>query len=171
MKKQLTFHGKSMSVNLSDPAAQQSLKLENILLIEIQIYFSCLLGKRLAFYTDTELDGAWQVDKKQFASMVDDAQQLTEKVYLRFNTVMTKACPVSDYIGPPPVTDFTITNQKPYVPSWLTIDFKNNNWSGEYGWPASEAGQANTKQVRGQAHQAKQLNNKSNKRFLLARQS
>jgi len=154
MKKQLTFHGKSMAVKLSEQAAEQSLKLNNVLLIEIQIYFSCLLGKRLAFYSDTEFNGAWQVDKKSFASMIDDAEQLSENIYIRFNTVMTKACPVSDYAGPPPVTDFIINNQKPYVPSWLTIDFKKGVWSGEYGWPGSKQGQANTKQVRGEAQLA-----------------
>ena len=67
---------------------------------------------------------------------------------------MTKACPVSDYIGPPPVTDFVITNQKPYVPSWLHIDYKKGEWFGEYGWRVSESGQANTRQVRGQAQLA-----------------
>ncbi|GMR01484.1 MAG: hypothetical protein BMS9Abin19_0874 [Gammaproteobacteria bacterium] len=155
MRKQLTFHEKSMAVNLSEQADQQSSKLECILLIEIQIYFSCLLGKRLAFYTDTALNGAWQVEEELFASMIDDAEQLTDNIYVRFNTVMTKACPVSDYVGPPPVTDFTISNQKPYVPSWLNIDFDKGEWSGEYGWPNSKTGQANTKQVRGQAQLAK----------------
>jgi len=143
-----------MAVKLSEQASQQSTKLASILLIEIQIYFSCLLGKRLAFYTDTELNGAWQVEQELFAAMINDAQQLTDNIYVRFNTVMTKACPVSDYVGPPPVTDFTIANQKPYVPSWLTIDYNKGEWSGEYGWPVSKAGQGNTKQVRGQAQLA-----------------
>jgi len=154
MNTQLTFHEKTMSINLSEPAVKQSNRLDNILLIEIQIYFSCLLGKRLAFYSDTDMNGAWRVDKKSFSAMVDDAEQLTENIYIRFNTVMTKACPVSDYIGPPPVTDFIINNQKPYVPSWLNIEFNKGEWSGEYGWPASKDGQANTKQVRGQAQLA-----------------
>jgi hypothetical protein len=156
MKKQLSFHEKEMTVELSPQAIEQSARLESILLIEIQIYFSCLLGKRLAYYTDTVLNGAWQVEKEQFAEMVGDAQKVTDNLYVRFNTVMTKACPVSDYVGPPPVTDFTIKNQKPYVPSWLNIDFKNGEWSGEYGWPKSKAGQKNTKQVRGQAQLARQ---------------
>ncbi len=156
MKKQLSFHEKSTMVNLTPQAVEQSTRLESILLIEIQIYFSCLLGKRLAFYTDTVLNGAWQVDKEQFAEMVDDAQKVTDNLYVRFNTVMTKSCPVSDYVGPPPVTDFTIKNQKPYVPSWLNIDFNGSEWLGEYGWPESKAGQKNTKQVRGQAHLAQQ---------------
>ncbi len=154
MQKQLTFHEKSITTKLSPSAVEQSNKLESILLIEIQIYFSCLLGKRLAFYSDTILNGTWQVEKEEFATMVDDAQKLTDNIYVRFNTVMTKACPVSDYVGPPPVTDFTIKNQKPYVPSWLNIDFNNAQWSGEYGWPKSKAGQKNTKQVRGQAQLA-----------------
>jgi len=154
MKKQLSFHEKSMAVTLSPQAIEQSGKLESTLVIEVQIYFSCLLGKRLAFYTDTELDGAWRVEKDEFAEIVADAQQVSDKLYVRFNTVMTKACPVSDYVGPPPVTDFTIKNQKPYVPSWLNIDYRNGEWSGEYGWPNSKAGQKNTKQVRGQAQLA-----------------
>ncbi len=151
MQKKLSFYEKSMTVKLSPQAIKQSAKLESILLIEIQIYFSCLLGKRLAFYTHKKLNGAWQVEKEAFIAMVDDAQKVTGNIYLRFNTVMTKACPVSDYAGPPPVTDFTIKNQKPYVPSWLNIDFKHGEWSGEYGWKKSKAGQKNTKQVRGQA--------------------
>ena len=155
MQKQLCFHEKPVTVQLSAAASTQGARLETVLLIEIQIYFSCLLGKRLAFYTNTEMDGAWQVEKEAFAAMLDDAQKLTDNIYVRFNTVMTKACPVSDYIGPPPVTDFTIKNQKPYVPSWLDIDFKKGEWSGEYGWPKSRTGQKNTKQVRGQAQLAR----------------
>jgi hypothetical protein len=157
MRKQLNFHGKPMIVRLSKQAVMQSNKLKHTLLIEIQIYFSCLLGKRLAFYSDTEFNGTWQVDKKTFTSMKEDAEQLTDNIYIRFNTVMTKACPVSDYIGPPPVTDFIISNQKPYVPSWLDIDYHKQVWSGEYGWPASRPGQENTKQIRGQAQLAASL--------------
>ena len=154
MQKQLSFHEKPLMVKLSPAAIEQCARLESILLIEIQIYFSCLLGKRLAFYSDTALNGVWQVDKEEFSTMIDDAQKLADNIYLRFNTVMTKACPVSDYTGPPPVTHFTIKNQKPYVPSWLNIDFSNGEWSGEYGWPKSKTGQKNTKQVRGQAQLA-----------------
>jgi len=151
MLKQLNFHGKIMGINLSERAVAQSKALQFPLIIEVQIYFSCLLGKRLAFYTEHQLDGAWQVEPKLFASMLDDSQALTGNVFIRFNTVMTKSCPVSDYIGPPPVTDFTIKNQKPYVPSWMNIDFARGFWSGNYGWPSSTRNIMNTKQVRAEA--------------------
>jgi len=151
MRKHLEFHNKLVEVKISDQAVAQSNKMDKTLIIEIQTYFSCLLGKRLAYYTDQPLEGAWQVESEQFALMLYEAEQLTDNVYVRFNTVMTKACSVSDYVGPPPVTDFTIKNQKPYVPGWLNIDFSNNLWSGNYGWSTSAVSHENTKQVRGQA--------------------
>jgi len=151
MQSQLTFHNKAVAITLSKTADKQSQKLGSVLLIEIQIYFSCLLGKRLAFYSEIPLKGTWQLSADEFAVVLKDAQQLSDYVYVRFNTVMTKDCPVGDYIGPPPVTDFTINNQKPYVPNWLNIDFKDGQWTGQYGWNASDKKFANTKQVRGDA--------------------
>ena len=148
MKKQLNFHDKDIDIQLTPSAARQSETLTSRLIIEIQIYFSCLLGKRLAFYSEQAMPGCWQLEAEEFTEILEETKQLTDKIYIRFNTVMTKDCPVSDYAGPPPVTDFTIHNLKPYVPSWLNIDFKNNQWSGEYGWPVSKANEANTKQVR-----------------------
>jgi len=151
MLEQLTFHDKVVDIALSKSAMQQSEKLDSDLLIEIQIYFSCLLGKRLAFYSEQPLKGAWQLSADEFSDVLKNAQKLSDNLYVRFNTVMTKDCPVGDYPGPPPVTDFTINNQKPYVPCWLNIDYKGGQWAGQYGWEASDKKFTNTKQVRGQA--------------------
>jgi len=148
MQKQLIFHTKAVDIKLSKVAIQQNKKLDSILLVEIQIYFSCLLGKRLAFYSERSINGAWQLSAEELSDVLKNAQQLTDHIYVRFNTVMTKSCPVGDYIGPPPVTDFTINNQRPYVPNWLDIDFKNGQWCGQYGWSASDKKFNNTKQVR-----------------------
>ena len=52
MQKELNFHEKAMDIKLSKAAELQSKKLQSILVIEVQIYFSCLLGKRLAFYSE-----------------------------------------------------------------------------------------------------------------------
>ena len=147
MKKELIFHGRTIYVVLSDSARQAAEKLSINLLIEIQIYFSCMLGKRLAFYSSQPLPGACLVDAKRFSEMLAESQPLTDKLALRFNTVMTKSCPVSDYDGPPPVTDFHIANKKPYVPDWLNIDFRSGIWYGEYGWACSDRTQSNTKQI------------------------
>jgi len=149
MQSQLVFHKKTIDIKLSPAALSNSQQLQSKLIIEIQIYFSCLMGKRLAFYSDQNIHGTWQVENKEFNILLEDAQAINDNIFIRFNTVMTKSCPVSDQLGPPPVSDFKIKNQTPYVPSWLNIDFKDGQFCGEYGWPASESGYKNTKQVRG----------------------
>ncbi|HEX5636958.1 MAG TPA: hypothetical protein VFY78_07740, partial [Gammaproteobacteria bacterium] len=99
MKNELTFHGKTMRVTLSDAAKKAATSLSTNLVIEIQVYFSCMLGKRLAFYTDQPLPGSYQLDTAQFATILADSQPLADKLFVRFNTVMTVNCPVSDYDG------------------------------------------------------------------------
>lgn len=147
MKKILTFHSKDIDIQLSTAAEKQSKKLPSTLLIEIQIYFSCLLGKRLAFYSNGNIANTYPLDKDTFSEILVDSQVLTENIKLRFNTVMTKSCSVSNHAGPPPVTDFKIANQKPYVPSWLSIDYKNGIWSGKYGWDTDNKNISNIKQI------------------------
>jgi len=147
MNKILSFHGKELDILLSGAAAKQSETLSSTVVVEIQIYFSCLLGKRLAFYSRESIDNAYPLDKDIFSEILADSQTLTENIKLRFNTVMTKACSVSDHAGPPPVTDFKIANQKPYVPSWLTIDYKDGIWSGKYGWDTENKNLSNIKQI------------------------
>ena len=151
METHLTFHNKPMAVSLSKRAEAQSNLLSSVLLIEIQIYFSCMLGKRLAFYSDQGIKGTWKLDEDNFRTLLADSQKLTDNIYVRFNTVMTRHCQVADYKGPPPVTDFVIKNQQPYVPEWLNIDFVKDEWLGEYGWSASQKGFSNTRQIRADA--------------------
>ncbi len=154
MQSKLVFHNKTLDIKLSKAAESSSQQLASKLIIEIQIYFSCLMGKRLAFYSEKAIEGCWHIDdKEEFSRLLKDSQPLSDNIFIRFNTVMTKACPVSEQLGPPPVSDFKIKNQTPYVPNWLNIDFKEGRWCGEYGWEASQSGYKNTKQVRGDAHQ------------------
>ena len=148
MKNKLVSHGKSIEVKLTKSALEKTKELDSILLLEIQIYFSCLLVKRLAIYSDEPLDGAWQVESGLFKNLLNDSINLSDKLFIRFNTVMTKICPVDDYIGPPPVTDFKIHRESAFVPYWLIIDFSNGKWVGNYGWSSSSKNQSNTIQIR-----------------------
>lgn len=149
MKKELTFQGKIIKVEYSKKSEELAHKLNSPLVMEIQIYFSCMLGKRLAYYCGSPISGAYQLETDQFKEILEDAQQLTENIYIRFNIVMTIDCPVSDCIGPPPITDFKIVGSEVYVPSWLSIDAENEMFTGEYGWKSSQAGLKNTRQIRG----------------------
>jgi hypothetical protein len=48
--------------------------------------------------------------------------------------VMTRVCAMAEVEGSPPVTDFPIANPRPYVPRWLTIDYRKGQWLGEFGY-------------------------------------
>ncbi len=148
MHKIVMFHGRSVDVTLSPEAARMCETITEPLLLEVQIYFSCVLVKRVAIYTATPQDGAWQLEPGQFAALLKESQPLGDKLAVRFNTVMTTICPVSDYLGPPPATDFKIHREGVYDPRWLEIDYRDGKWYGDYGWQSSIRGDSNTVQVR-----------------------
>jgi hypothetical protein len=47
---------------------------------------------------------------------------------------MTRVCAVSSVADAPPLDDFPIADMRPYVPRWLTIDYRRGEWSGEFGY-------------------------------------
>ncbi len=151
MQQQLTFHGKPICVTLSETAAAKCREMTSPLLLEIQVYFSCVLVKRVAIYTASPLAGAWQLEEDEFSSLLETAQTISGKLFLRFNTVMTKTCPVSDHLGPPPVSDFEIIRKEAFVPSWLKVNYVNGEWLGDYGWHEINTKGLSTVQIRGDA--------------------
>lgn len=151
MTKNLIFHNKLLKVEWSKTAEEMANKLDASLVLEIQIYFSCMIGKRLAYYSDFPMNGVYQLQTELFEDILKDSQQLIGKLYVRFNTVMTKSCRVSEYMGPPPVTDFVVAHSDAFVPNWLAIDYKKNMFVGEYGWFGSDTTTPNTKQIRSAA--------------------
>lgn len=82
MKNKLVFHGKSIEVKLTNSALAKTKELSSILLFEIQIYFSCLLVKRLAIYSDEPVDGAWQLEADQFKKLLNDSLNVADKLFI-----------------------------------------------------------------------------------------
>jgi hypothetical protein len=97
--------------------------LENVdaqLCIEMELYFSCLLRKRVVVRERIDSD---------FSVTVSD------KLKIGFRPVMTKTCSISSCDGEaPPLSDFPIAKPECYVPHWLKIDYKKGQWQGEFGY-------------------------------------
>ncbi|MDA8257079.1 MAG: hypothetical protein M0Z99_15865 [Betaproteobacteria bacterium] len=148
MTRNLSFHGKALKIECSEKAEKMANRLDAPVVMEMQIYFSCMIGKRLAYYSAADIPGTYRLEADPFREILADAQPLTGKIHVRFNIVMTKNCLVSDYMGPPPVTDFTVARSEAFVPNWLTIDFKDGMFVGEFGWFGSESALPNTRQIR-----------------------
>lgn len=118
MKKQIEIQGKQVTIHLSTAAEKALSSRDKTLVAEMELYFSCLIRKQVRFKEN--LDG--------------DLVNISELLAVRFRPVMTKSCGI-DYEGDePPLEDFPIKKPAAFVPHWLKIDFKKNEWIGEFGY-------------------------------------
>ncbi len=118
MEKQIEIQGKKVMITLSKSAEKALSSRSKTLVAEMELYFSCLIRKQVRFKENLE----------------GDLINVTEQLAVRFRPVMTKSCGI-DYEGDePPLTDFPIQKPEAFVPHWLKIDFKNNEWMGEFGF-------------------------------------
>jgi hypothetical protein len=113
------FHGKTVQIELSKSAQNHLAQVQQTLFVEMELYFSCLIRKKVRFNSSRAQENATPV---------------TEHLAVSFHPVMTRACH-KDYEGDaPPLTEFPIAKPAPYVPRWLKIDYKGGDWWGEFGY-------------------------------------
>jgi len=117
MQSTVEILGKKVEVKWS-PAANRKLQdLSEPLMVEMELYFSCLLRKAVRFGREARA-----------ASFAEAAPRLK----IGFRPVMTKACKLSDFEGDPPLEDFPIVNPAAFVPKSLAIDYIGGQWKGEF---------------------------------------
>lgn len=120
MTLKININDKPVKIELTKAANRAMQKRTTPLLAEMELYFSCLVRKKVRFYETN-----------------DDAEQIivNDNLAVRFRPVMTQSCSIRDVEGDaPPVTDFPIANPKAYVPHWLRIDYRSGEWCGEFGY-------------------------------------
>jgi hypothetical protein len=121
MDSRVQIEGRTVEIRLSNAASRQLARRISPLVAEMELYFSCLIRKKVRFRDDT--GGAGNI-------------RVNDRLSVRFRPVMTQHCGL-DYEGDePPLTDFPITRTKPYVPRWLRIDYRGGDWLGEFGYSA-----------------------------------
>jgi hypothetical protein len=116
--------GKQIQIEISDSAEKQLLRRSTTLYIEMELYFSCLIRKRVRVY-EASVEPA------------DDrfSVRFSDKLQVNFRPVMTKSCSISSCDdGKPPLSDFPIRKPRSYIPRWLRLDFKKGRWSGDFGY-------------------------------------
>jgi len=115
-----------LSVSISDRAAQQLARREAPLHIEMELYFSCLIRKRVNF-------GELERPALSSAGFANNA-------VISFRPVMTRHCAVSEVEGEPPVEDFPLTAAERFTPHWLRLDYRHGHWEGDFGFSGQSAG-------------------------------
>ena len=109
----VAFGAKQVSVEVSQAAGCELARRSVPLLVEMELYFSCLIRKKVRFYHEAA--------EGEFISA-------TDKLSVGFRPVMTQKCSVHDVDGAPPLTDFEIKKPASFIPHWLRIDFRKGEW-------------------------------------------
>lgn len=110
---------RTVQVEWSRAAEAALAKLSAPLAVEMELYFSCLLRKKVRF--------GEQARSREYV-------QVNPQLQLAFRPVMTTVCAADSCEGEPPVEDFAIVNPAAYVPHWLKIDYRHGQWQGEFGF-------------------------------------
>ncbi len=109
--------GKKILVEWSASADRRMRHLEEPLLVEMELYFSCLIRKAVRFGIDAQ---------------APHYVQASPNLRIGFRPVMSKVCRVSDVEDAPPLEDFPILRPESFVPKRLEIDFRGGRWVGDF---------------------------------------
>ncbi len=119
----ILLKGKRVRVDISESAAQALLERDTPLLVELELYFSCLVRKQIRF---TALENDPQSDS--------DCTRVMSGLYASFRAVTTAHCRIDEVDGKPPVETLPVKKPDLFVPDWLKLDFRTGRWLGEYGF-------------------------------------
>lgn len=113
---------KTVTVKTTSRAEEKLSNLQSPLAVEMEVYFSCLIRLRVNFP---------DIIKQEFIPVASD----NEHVQLYFSPIMTSYCHVEDIRGRDPDTEyFPIQKPEKFTPKWLKLDYRNNQWQGEFGY-------------------------------------
>ncbi len=119
----IELRGKRMRVNVSESAVQALLDRDAPLLVELELYFSCLVRKQVRFTAPPEKP-----------STDAECARILRGLYANFRAVTTAHCRIDETDGKPPVETLPVKRPDLFVPDWLKIDFRRGRWLGEYGF-------------------------------------
>ena len=117
--------GKPVRVEWSKAADKALSTLSKPLSVEMELYFSCLIRKKVRFG-----------DKAHSSVFVP----VNERLGVAFRPVTTRTCSISNGDEEPPLDDFPIKNPAAFVPRWLKIDYRREVWVGEFGFDHDTGG-------------------------------
>jgi hypothetical protein len=112
------FMDKPLRVEMSRASRRALSRTRRPLLIEMELYFGCLIRKRVRFHD--------QDAEQRF-------QRVTDDLSLAFRPVVTGSCRLDDSDAPP-VEDLAIQRKQAYIPRWLRIHYRNGEWEGTFGY-------------------------------------
>jgi hypothetical protein len=112
---------RSVELRASDRAERALRDRAGPLDIEMELYFSCFLRKRVLFRDAGRDDVAARAT-------------LAGRVTVSFRPVMTQACRVAEAGEVPETEALALARVAPFTPKWLALDYDKGRWSGSFGF-------------------------------------
>jgi hypothetical protein len=115
----VSVNGKPMAVEWTRSAARQLARRAGPLVLELELYFSCLVKKFVHFH-----DAA-----PQRATIA-----VTDKLHLFFHTVTSTACTidVAERLGRQPETELDTPATRRFAPKRVLLDFSKGRWQADF---------------------------------------
>ncbi len=108
---------KTINVKWTQRAEQALRAREHSLTIEMQIYFSCVVKKRVLFHDQSD----------------DDAININDKLRIVSKTVQSDSCDAAEFAKNFPVKNELISDSaNKMLPTLLCVDYKDQQWVGEF---------------------------------------
>lgn len=117
MEWQLRLMGRDLKVTLTASARRTLEARATPLHVEMELYFSCLIRKRLRF--DVPQRG--------------EVALLGEALSIGFRPVMGRVCSL-DAHDPDDLADLPTGEPQRFMPRWLKLDCRRGQWQGEFGY-------------------------------------
>ena len=121
-KLSVPVHGRPVEVTMTPSARRAAATLSSPLLVEMELYFSCLVRKRVLF---REIDDS-------AAELPAGTGRITDHLLLRFRPVVTQTCRIADVDEEVPLMDMPVLHPERFVPPTLSLDYRHGQWLGEF---------------------------------------
>jgi len=119
----VAIQGKSVNIDVTRQAVKAASEHHYPILIEVELYFSCLVRKQIRF--------------REINALAADETKYTRVIpgfFTGFRAVATQQCRIKDVGVKPPVETMPIHKPERFVPDWIKIDYRAGQWIGEYGF-------------------------------------
>jgi hypothetical protein len=131
MEETVFFHERPVRILRTERAERALAQRRQPLAVELELFFSCLLRKRVRFPDPGELEAEVPADPAAPAMRTADG-----RLVVAFRPVMSRHCALEEGHQ---LEAFPIAQPEPFVPRWARIDYHpRHGWQGEVGYAHDE---------------------------------
>ncbi len=120
IERKLDWGGAGLRLRLTPAAARALAARDRPLQVELELYFSCLIRKRVRFPDGTPGPAALRA-------------RLGPSLEVAFRPVMGRHCRWGEAPGPSSLETFPLVRVAAFRPRWLWLDCRRGRWRGEFG--------------------------------------